>query len=254
MPDLLKIGLQAGKMVASAVDKFIEDMHAGKNEDKNFDPVKRKQMQDESVVYLWCIKGRQGDTEYEVGLMDTLERFNDENLDLGEYSSYFEDELTAVNYGYKVISKDNRGKSSVCSNSFGGELFDELFLEKGIVFPKEWEDAEAEKETSYCDVVLMTADRTGATGAWCRKCVKILKKLKRGGIPLVIHAEDGKKAVVGFITAEAALKFTAEKGKNFFVYGHRSALGDFVLPIIDKMDTKKGAAYEHNGARIWIEA
>ena len=96
MGQMYNIGLQAGKEVAKAVDSFIEAENKG--ELNNFNPINRKVLSDESVIFHWCMKWKPSWYEDEKRFVAVLDQFENDKLKKNQDDDYYYDRA------YKLVA------------------------------------------------------------------------------------------------------------------------------------------------------
>lgn len=130
------VGLQAGKIVANAIDAFIASEHKGDNPGENFDPCTRKEISDGSIVYRWQMKWDPYWFEDEGRFVEVLDKFSDANLP-------DEDEIEALgleydDYAYKLVAVGDEGGQDELCNEIGADIFDGLYNACEVTFPDEF--------------------------------------------------------------------------------------------------------------------
>ena len=133
--EVFRIGLWAGKEVAEKIDAFIKLEHW--NDTDNFDPEKRKEMPDGSVVYSFLSEwGERSETRSFACVEDRL-----------YYSvlSPFHNESpknVVSERAFKIVYINDHGVRNSYYNTKGWELFKELSLPRMIHFPAGFDDDE----------------------------------------------------------------------------------------------------------------
>ena len=172
------IGLQAGKKVAKKVDAFIKSLH--KNDDDNFDPVKKKVSPDGDAVYHWCEPWGINCLK----LTALLEKYDDADED---------------DCAYKMVVYSDDAAPDLYCNRPGFDCFDEL--RAGLMFP----DFFHTTEDPVHDVALIEKPRGKVMSKHdVKKLMDALPDCQLccvGGFPLT-----EKTDLMGFITLDAAKK------------------------------------------------
>lgn len=118
MGECFNIGLQAGKNVTKAVDKYIEE---NKEEEYDFIPDKKKLLDNGSTIYEWVTKW----TLLLEGLIKELKTFNDKE---GEENAY------------RMVCAGDEGSENEYGNSAGYFEYMDLYIEHKVVFPENFEE------------------------------------------------------------------------------------------------------------------
>ncbi len=126
MGEFYNIGLQCGKTVAEAVDKYLKEVHVSDHAGENMDPANTKALEDGSKMYKWYMKWAPYQFIREKGLIDILK----------VYSDVEDDEDKA----YKFVAVGDEGGSDEYANTIGYEIFDGLYRSSNVVFPEDWEE------------------------------------------------------------------------------------------------------------------
>lgn len=128
MSELYTIGLQAGKNVVKAVEDFIELQYC--DESRNFNPKKRKDLEDGTSIYEWYMKWAPSWFREQGEFISLLKRFN---------GSSDEDDA------YKLVCVGNEGGHDEFCNDIGYDILD-LYYNLEIAYPEDWEEDEINNE------------------------------------------------------------------------------------------------------------